>query len=77
MYDSKNLLKVANYKMPYGKYEGRRLIELPEPYLVWFSSQGFPEGKLGELLQLTYEIKVNGLESLVYPLRKNTYSDNS
>lgn len=57
--------------MPFGKYKGRNLIELPEPYLIWFAREGFPENKLGELLQLTLEIKVNGLEKLIYPLQKS------
>ena len=69
MFDPENLKKIANMKMPFGKYTGRTLIELPEPYLVWFARQGFPQGRLGELLQLTYEIKVNGLENLIYPLQ--------
>jgi len=69
MFDPENLKKIANMKMPFGKYQGRNLIELPEPYLVWFSRNGFPQGKIGELLQLTYEIKVNGLEKLIYPLQ--------
>ncbi|TQV85324.1 DUF3820 family protein [Aliikangiella coralliicola] len=68
MFEPENLVKIANMKMPFGKYQGRALIELPEPYLVWFSNQGFPKGQLGELLQLTLEIKVNGLEKLVTPL---------
>ncbi len=68
MYDPKNLIKVANMQMPFGKYQGSTLIQLPERYLVWFSAKGFPDGQLGELLQLTYEIKVNGLERLIYPL---------
>jgi len=71
MFDTSNLIKIANMKMPFGKYQGWCLIELPEPYLVWFSNQGFPSNQLGELLQLTYEIKVNGLEKLVYPLQEN------
>ena len=54
--------------MPFGRFKGRPLIDLPEPYVVWFHNQGFPKGHLGELLGLLYEIKVNGLESLVRPL---------
>jgi len=71
MFEPENLKKIANDKMPFGKYKGRALIELPEPYLVWFARQGFPQGKLGELLHLTHEIKVNGLEKLVFPLINN------
>jgi len=70
MFDSQNLVKIANLKMPFGKYQGRKLIDLPEPYLIWFAREGLPENKLGELLQLTLEIKINGLEKLVYPLKK-------
>jgi len=65
------LLELANTKMPYGKYAGRFLIDLPEPYLVWFYQQGFPKGKLGEQLQFLYEIKLNGLEYLLNPLRNH------
>ncbi|MEI6859176.1 MAG: DUF3820 family protein [Shewanella sp.] len=62
------LLDAINQKMPFGKYTGRKLLELPEPYLVWFHSKGFPEGKLGEQLALMYEIKLNGLEGMLQPL---------
>lgn len=62
------LVRLANARMPFGKHKGKYLIHLPEPYLVWMKGQGFPAGKLGEQLQLTLEIKVNGLESLIYPL---------
>lgn len=64
-----DLLKIANMKMPFGRYKDRSLIDLPEPYVVWFHGQGFPEGELGRLLAQVYEIKVNGLEYLFKPLR--------
>ena len=56
-------------KMPCGKYKGRLLCDLPEYYLVWYHSKGFPKGKLGEQLATMYEIKLNGLEYLLKPLR--------
>ncbi len=62
--DKEDFLKLVTMKMPFGKYKGLRLVDLPEPYLVWFSQKGFPEGKLGEMLQAVYEIKLNGLEYL-------------
>ena len=65
------LLEAINQTMPFGKYRGRKLLELPEPYLVWFHNQGFPSGKLGEQLALMHEVKVNGLETLLYPLLKS------
>lgn len=68
-FDHTLLLELAAMKMPFGRYAGRRLIDLPEPYVVWFARQGFPEGKLGDMLRTVYEIKVNGLEYLFKPLR--------
>jgi len=67
--DRRAMVELAETRMPFGKYAGRRLIDLPEPYVVWFAQQGFPAGKLGELLRAVYEIKVNGLEYLFAPLR--------
>ncbi len=64
-----DLIKIANMKMPFGKFKGTRLVDLPEPYVVWFHSQGFPEGELGSLLAQLYEVKVNGLEHLFGPLK--------
>lgn len=69
LFDHRYLLELAAMRMPFGKYAGRRLIDLPEPYVVWFARQGFPEGRLGEMLQTVYEVKVNGLEYLFTPLR--------
>ena len=64
------LKELVSMKMPFGKYKGVILCDLPEPYLVWFHQKGFPEGKLGMLLASLYEIKLNGLEYLLKPLRK-------
>jgi len=66
------LIELANTKMPYGKYAGRVLVDLPEPYVVWLANNAMPKGRLGEQLQLLYEIKVNGLEGLLKPLRGRT-----
>mgnify|MGYP003640090703 FL=1 len=62
------LIEAINQTMPFGKYAGRKLLDLPEPYLIWFSQQGFPEGKLGQQLALMHEVKVSGLETMLKPL---------
>ncbi len=67
--EAQQLIELARMKMPFGKYAGRLLIDLPEPYVVWFSQKGFPRGKLGEMLRIVYEVKVNGLEYLFDPIR--------
>ncbi|SNR77641.1 DUF3820 family protein [Lutibacter flavus] len=63
------LEKLANTVMPFGKYKGKHLIDLPEHYIVWYNNKGFPKGKLGEMLGLVYEIQLNGLEDLVRKLK--------
>ncbi len=68
--DKKYLVELAQAKMSFGKYKGHYLCDLPEPYLVWFYRKGFPKGKLGDQLATMYEIKANGLEYLIKPLRK-------
>ncbi len=73
MIEKEHLLKLANTAMPFGKYQGRLLIDLPEDYLLWFANKGWPEGKLGLLLQLSLEIKINGLEDIIEPLKKRDY----
>ncbi|WP_130830956.1 DUF3820 family protein [[Erwinia] mediterraneensis] len=70
--DKQLLMEIANSEMPFGKYKGRKLIDLPEPYLLWFARSGdFPSGRLGELMQLTLAIKTEGLEGLIKPLRNS------
>lgn len=63
------LNELVSFKMPFGKYKGTIICNLPEPYLVWFNQKGFPDGKLGVLLATMYEIKLNGLEYLLKPLK--------
>lgn len=70
MLDREQLLKVANTPMPFGRYAGRVLVDLPEEYLLWFAAQGFPRGELGELMALALLIRSEGLEALVRPLRR-------
>ena len=64
------LIKLAHTKMPFGKYKGRDLINLPEHYIVWYNNKGFPKGQLGEMLQLVYELQLNGLEDLVRNIKR-------
>ncbi|MBX2969131.1 MAG: DUF3820 family protein [Cyclobacteriaceae bacterium] len=64
------LIELTTMKMPFGKYKGTVLCDLPEFYLAWFQRKGFPKGKLGELMATAYEIKLNGLMHLLEPLRK-------
>jgi uncharacterized protein (DUF3820 family) len=72
MFEKEDLLKLARTEMPFGKYQGRLLIDLPEPYLLWFANKGFPQGKLGMLLQLALELRIHGLEYLAQPLKKDS-----
>ncbi|MBV4356579.1 MULTISPECIES: DUF3820 family protein [Pinibacter] len=67
------LLELVRMKMPFGKYKDQLICNLPESYLVWFKSKGFPQGKLGMLLQTMYEIRLNGLEDLLRPLKNGKY----
>jgi uncharacterized protein len=67
--DKDLLLQLVKMEMPFGKYKGTVLCNLPIAYLEWFSTKGFPKGKLGKLLESLYEIKLNGLGSLLEPLK--------
>jgi len=68
--DSELLKTLVSMPMPFGKYKGTVLCNLPVSYLEWFHREGFPKGKLGMLLATIYEIKINGLEQLLEPLKK-------
>ena len=68
LFDTAILLELANARMPFGKYSGRLLIDLPEGYVVWFSQKGFPKGEIGRQLASLFVIKENGMEPLLRPL---------
>ena len=68
--DSDSLQRLVTMEMPYGKYKGRMLADLPGNYLNWFAREGFPAGELGRLLALMHEIDHNGLTQLLAPLRR-------
>jgi uncharacterized protein (DUF3820 family) len=68
-----SLNDLVTTKMPFGKYKDKLICDLPESYLVWFHQNGFPPGKLGMLIATMYEIRANGLEYLLQPLRKNRF----
>lgn len=69
--DPQILVDLVTKKMPFGKYQGRLLCDVPEHYLVWMKGKGFPEGKLGMWLNTLYEIRLNGLEGILAELKKN------
>ncbi|MDG2088485.1 MAG: DUF3820 family protein [Arenicellaceae bacterium] len=69
MLNPKNIQKLADWTMPFGKYRGHTLIDLPEEYLLWFDKKGFPEGELGALMQLALSMRIDGLEDVIRPLK--------
>lgn len=70
MIQKEQILQLVEYKMPFGKYAGRLLIDLPEEYLLWFANKSeFPSGELGELMQLCLALKIEGLDEVVRPLK--------
>ncbi len=72
MLDADQLMRLVQTEMPYGKYKGTRIADLPGNYLNWFAREGFPKGDLGRLLALMHEIDHNGLMHLLHPLRGGT-----
>lgn len=66
-----DLLRLVRLEMPFGKYQGRLIADLPGHYLAWFAREGFPAGELGRLLALMHEIDHNGLRPLLEPLRRS------
>ncbi len=68
MFDKHELLALSNTKIPFGKYGGRFLIDLPEEYLLWFEKKGFPDNQLGQRMAMMLELKRQGAEAVLLPL---------
>lgn len=73
MFNKELLIESLTFKMPFGKYKGVNICDLPSHYLEWFlNKDGFPPGKLGDMMAIIHQIKLNGLEEIINPLKKNT-----
>ena len=70
MLEKQDLIDLASWSMPFGRYQGKVLIDLPEEYLLWFVDRGFPEGRLGYLMKVCLEIKVDGSEAIVKAIKE-------
>lgn len=69
--DKKALIELAHYKMPFGKYKGAYLIDIPEYYFTWFKQKGFPQGKLGVMMTQMHDIKINGLDEIIRKIKQD------
>lgn len=69
--DKKALIELAHYKMPFGKYKGSYLIDIPEYYFTWFKQKGFPQGKLGVMMTQMHDIKINGLDEIIRKIKQD------
>lgn len=67
--DKQFLIDTAKMQMPFGKYKGYYLVDLPEYYIIWYKNKGFPQGKLGKMMGLVYEMQLNGLEDILRKVR--------
>lgn len=75
--DKQILIEIANNTMPFGKYKGKVMMDIPVSYLEWMANKGFPKGRLGMQLQTLLVVKSNGLQELLYPLRSSSYKKQS
>ena len=65
-----HMIDLVRTKMPFGKYKGTYVCDLPEYYLVWYRQKGFPPGKLGQLMATAYEVRLNKIEKVLDPLKR-------